>query len=128
MFGKRKKQEKIQSISLKTIKHMEEVKEKLEQENHYYSKPYLLKEIKKILSSKKTVSVLLTFDNKKIIIEHIYSNVSLAKIDRYYINTNPFATLDEVLNDTSILGMSLKDNWDKVKIIIMLDEEYNQVL
>ncbi len=102
--------------------------EKLKLENHYYSKPYSLKEIKKILLYKKTISILLTFDSKKVIIEHHYSNVSLAKIDRYYFNTIMFSTLDEVLNDSSVLGMPLKENWDKVKIEIMLDEEFNQVL
>lgn len=117
----------VENKTEKNIKKMLETIDYLKSINRYFSKPYSLKEVREILSRSKTVNVLCSFDDKMLIIEHFFNYSSLIKLDYYYFQGKEFDSLDEIFNDNKVLGFALKDNWDKIKVLIMLDEEYHQV-
>lgn len=110
------------------IKKLEETMTILKRNNKYFSKPYTIKEIQEVLSRKKTVTIYLTFEKKKLIIEHIRDYNSLISVDLYFFQGKDFSSINGIFECTSILGVSLKENWDKVTIQIMVDEDFQQVL
>lgn len=123
MIFKRKKVSVKEEISLKSIKKMEEVLATLKNKNRYFSKPYTYEEIEKILLKSKTVSVYFKFQGKKHILEHYVNNNTLIVINHYYFDTKQYDSLETIINEYKI-----KDKWNDVEIVIMLDENDNQVL
>lgn len=126
---KKKTKNKItQELMSKDIKKAEEILANLKAKNRYFSKPYSFEEIFNILIQNKTTYIYLTFDNRKVMLEHHVSNATVVKLNLYFLNSKQFYSLDELLNDVEVLNGSIKDNWDKVKIIIMFDDEEKQIL
>lgn len=130
MFFKKKNKESIitKEIESKTISKMEEVLLTLRKKGRYFSKPYSYSEIKEVLSREQFVSIYFMFNNKKMLMEHFCTNTTMVKVDRYVIGKHFFSNAEELLTSKLFPEGSIKDNWDKVKIIIMLDENDEQVL
>lgn len=132
LFKKKKKNEAIQSvengIEKRSIQKMEEVMNVLISKGKYYSKPYSLDEIKEILSRDINVMIYVKVDGRKTLLGKIDGEGNVLRKTRYFLDSTYYSSAEEMLKNKKYFGYSLEENWDKVEVIIMLDEKERQVL
>lgn len=132
LFKRKKKNQEANhlesDIAQKSINRMKEVRDNLISKGRYFSKPYSLKEVKDILARNQSITIYATVENKDVLFGKIDGENVMMKKTKFFLGSKFFSSLDELLADTEIFGYTLKDNWDKVNVIIMLDEQENQVL
>ena len=115
-------------IEKKSIQRMNEVKDILVSKGRYFSKPYSFKEIDNILARNQSVTIYAKIGDKEVLFGKIDGENNMLKRTKYFLGSKLCSTSEELFNDQTILGYAIKDNWDKVNIIIMLDDKEQQVL